>query len=231
MLKVGLLLSGCGVQDGSEISEAVLTILALEKAGVEIVAMAPDVEQAYVVNHYSGQESREESRSALTEAARITRGKIVAVQTVGAHGLDALILVGGFGAVKNLCTYAIDGTGATVNHDVARLIQEMHGLAKPIGAMCIASVVVALALSGQRRSTLTLTIGNDETVARNLGILGATHLETSADQVCIDEHNHVVSTPAFMLAHGPMEAETGIFKLVEHVVGMARATERELKRA
>ena len=231
MLKVGLMLSGCGVQDGSEISEAVLTMLALEKAGVEIVAMAPDVEQAYVVNHYSGLEMRESARSVLTESARITRGKIVSIQTVGAHGLDALILVGGFGAVKNLCTYATDLTGATVNPDVARLIQEMHGLGKPIGSMCIASMVVALALTGQKRSTLTLTIGDDETAARNLGILGVTHLVTAVNEVCIDSANQVVSTPAFMLAQGPMEAESGISRLVEEVVGMARKTEAVLKQA
>ena len=231
MIKVGVMLAGCGVEDGSEIYEAVLTILALEKAGVEIVAMAPDVEQAYVINHYTGQEARESARYVLTESARITRGKIAGVQTVSAHGLDALILVGGFGAARNLCTYVNDGAKAVVNPDVSRLIGEMHGLGKPIGAMCIASVVVALALQGKTRSTLQITVGNDEKTANDLAALGANHNVANVDEICVDSANQVFSTPAFMLANGPLQAQSGIEKLVEYVVGVARKTEQTLSRA
>lgn len=231
MIKVGVMLSGCGVEDGSEIYEAVLTILELEKAGVEIVAMAPDVEQAHVVNHYTGQEARDSARYVLTESARITRGKIVSVQTVSAHGLDALILVGGFGAAKNLCTYASDGARATVNSSVERLIGEMHGLGKPIGAMCIASVVVALALQGKTRSPLAITIGNDEKTAGDLQTLGVSHNLAQVGEICVDSANQVFSTPAFMLANGPLEAQSGIAKLVQHVVGVAQKTENVLSRA
>ena len=104
MIKVGVVLSGCGVQDGSEIYETVLTILALEKAGVSVLAMAPDVEQAEIVNHYTGAETRMETREVLSESARIVRGKIQAISAVSEQDLDALILVGGYGATKNLCT-------------------------------------------------------------------------------------------------------------------------------
>ncbi len=112
MPKVGVLLSGCGVQDGSEIYESVLTILALDKAGATWLAMAPDVEQAHVVNHYTGEEERLHKRHALTEAARIVRGKITSVSEISAHDIDALIIPGGFGVVKNLCTFAADGIEA-----------------------------------------------------------------------------------------------------------------------
>lgn len=219
MSRIGLLLSGCGVQDGSEISEAVLTLLALERAGADVLPIAPDVKQAQVWNHYNGQEVREETRGVLAESARITRGKIAAANTIGAADIDALILVGGYGAAKNLCTYAADGTGATVNPDVERLISQMNALGKPIGAMCIAPVVVALSLHNQKRAQpLTMTIGSDADTVRNLGVLGVKHLEARPDQICIDGPNNIVTTPAFMSASNAAECEPGITKLVNEVL-------------
>lgn len=219
MSRIGLLLSGCGVQDGSEISEAVLTLLALERAGADVLSLAPDVAQSQVWNHYTGSEDRDDSRNVLAESARIVRGKIASINTVGAADLDGLILVGGFGAVKNLCTYAQDATGATVNHEVERLVSQMHGLGKPIGAMCIASVVVALVLGNQKRAQpLTMTIGTDAETARNLGILNVKHMEARPDQICIDDANNLVTTPAFMSAQNSAEAEVGITKLVNEIV-------------
>lgn len=220
MTRVGVMLSGCGVEDGSEIYEAVLTIVALERGGATVQAIAPDTEQAHVVNHYTGEETRLERRGVLAESARIVRGKIVAAGQISAHDLDALILVGGYGAVKNLCSYAGDGERANVNHDVARLIQEMNGLGKPIGAMCAASIVVALALRDKRP---VLTVGSDGSTALGLTRIGATHTVTSVDQVYVDPHNNIVSTAAFLLAHTPGEAEPGINKLVSEVLQMARA--------
>ncbi len=221
MSKIGLLLSGCGVQDGSEISEAVLTLLALERANVDILPIAPDVMQAQVWNHYNGHEVREESRGVLAESARITRGKIASVNTVGAADLDGLILVGGYGAAKNLCTYSNDGVNATVNPDIERLVSQMSALGKPIGAMCIAPIVVALSLSHQtapRTQQLTMTIGTNADTARDLETLGVRHMEARPDQICIDDANNVVTTPAFMLGTTAAEVEPGITKLVNEIV-------------
>ena len=224
MTKVGVLLSGCGVEDGSEIYETVLTLLALDRAGAQICAMAPDIEQAHTVNHYTGQEARAtDVRDVLAEAARIVRGKIVSINEVSAHDIDALIIPGGYGAVKNLCTYATHGLDATVNPGVARLISEVNGLGKPIGAICIAPMVVALALrESETKTPLLLTVGNDAHVALDFTKLGLKHRETTVDEICVDQPNKVVSTAAFMLAQGPAEAEAGITKLVHQVLGMAR---------
>lgn len=219
MPKVGVIFSGCGVQDGSEIYESVLTLLALERGGAIIQAIAPDIEQAHVVNHYTGEEVRGESRGVLAESARIVRGKIISSKEVSAHEIDALILIGGYGAVKNLCTYAADGDAAVVNTDIARLIQEVHGLGKPIGAMCAAPIVVALALRGK---SPVLTVGNDAATALGLEKVGAQHSVTGVDEVYVDAQNKIVSTAAFMLAQTPLEAEPGINKLVELVLQMAR---------
>lgn len=223
MSKVGVLLAGCGVQDGSEIYEAVLTILALEKGGASVMALAPDVPQAIIINHYTGDETRLQDRDILAESARIVRGKITSVTEVSAHDLDALILIGGYGAVQNLCSYATDGIDATVNGAANRLINEMHGLGKPIGSMCIASVVVALALRNRENgSAPILSVGNDGKTVMALQKIGARHMETSVEQICIDSTNNLVSTPAFMLAKTPGEAEAGINKLVDQVLSMAR---------
>lgn len=217
MPKVGVLLSGCGVQDGSEIYESVLTILALEKAGATWLAMAPDVEQAHVVNHYNGEESRMETRHALTEAARIVRGKISSVSGISAHEIDALVIPGGFGVAKNLCSFASDGVEARVNPHVERLIQDLHGLGKPIGAICIAPVLIALALRGKNPK---LTVGDDATTSLALNRLDAQHQVTSVDEIFVDEANNIVSTPAFMLANSALEAEPGITKLVNKVLDL-----------
>jgi enhancing lycopene biosynthesis protein 2 len=225
MTKVGVILSGCGHLDGSEISEAILTILALDRAGVTIVALAPDVEAAQVTNHYNGEEMRGQSRDVLAEAARLVRGKITSLNEVSAHDLDALIVVGGFGAAQNLCTFANDGVNATINPGVERLISETAALGKPIGAMCIAPVVVALALKNRANATPPiLTVGSDPDTIAAIESWGAKHQVTSVDQICIDEGNRIVTTAAFMLATGPAQAETGINKLVEHVLGIAADT-------
>lgn len=223
MIKVGVILSGCGVQDGSEIYEAVLTILALEKAGVQILALAPDVEQAEVVNHYTGAETRMQTREVLSESARIVRGKIQAINAVSEQELDALILVGGYGAAKNLCTYAIDGPRGKVNEELRQLIVKMNKLGKPIGSMCIASVVVAMSLRDSGEHTI-LTVGSDEKVAADLEMMGARHQNTQVDQICYDPTHNIISTPAFMLGESVAQVETGISKLVDQVVGIARET-------
>lgn len=219
MLKVGVLLSGCGFNDGSEVYESVLTILALEKAGAAVQAMAPDVEQSVVINHYSGQEERREVRNMLVESARIVRGAIISTREVSSHSLDALVVVGGWGAVKNLCSFSVDGADARVNPDVERMISEMHALGKPIGAMGAGPILVALALRGQN---ISITTGHDSDSSAALAATGAVHAPTNVDEIHVDTGNKIISTSAFMLARTPAEAEPGISALVARVVGYAQ---------
>ncbi|MFW5909106.1 MAG: isoprenoid biosynthesis glyoxalase ElbB, partial [Desulfosalsimonas sp.] len=139
MKNVGVLLSGCGIYDGSEIHETVITLLALERNGASTVCMAPDIDQHHVVNHFTGQPT-EESRSVLVESARIARGEITDIKHVRTADLDALIIPGGFGAAKNLSDFAIKGKDAEVHPEVRRLITEMADAKKPVGAICISPV-------------------------------------------------------------------------------------------
>lgn len=224
-MKIGVLLSGCGVQDGSEIYESVLTILAIQRAGAQAAAIAPDVPQHTIINHYTGSEERYGEgggprRDVLAEAARIVRGKITSVSEVSAHDMDALIIPGGFGVVQNLCTYGTDGLRASVNDQVKRLVVEMNTLRKPIGALCIAPVLVALCL---REKAPALTVGTDAKVTLDLQRLGAKVTETGVTDILVDERLNIVSTPAFMLAQSALEAEAGINKLVQKVIDLSQS--------
>ena len=140
--KVGLLLSGCGIFDGSEIHEAVLTMLFLDRAGAQIVCTAPDMEQVHVIDHVT-LEAMDQKRNVLVESARIARGNIIDLQILDAKELDALIIPGGFGAVKNLSDFALTGPQARVHPQVQRILSEMLAAGKPIGALCISPATVA----------------------------------------------------------------------------------------
>ncbi|MFH2058958.1 MAG: isoprenoid biosynthesis glyoxalase ElbB [Pseudomonadota bacterium] len=216
-LKAGVLLSGCGVYDGSEIHEAVLTLLFLDRAGAQILCMAPNIDQLHVVNHLSG-EANDEKRNVLIESARIARGDIKDLKDMTASDMDLLIVPGGFGAAKNLCSFAIDGPDATINPEVKRLIEEMIEAKKPIGALCIAPAVLARALGSKNTE---VTIGNDAGTADAIESMGATHIQCGVKDIHVDEKNKIVTTPAYMLGPDIKNVAVGIEKLVAKVLELA----------
>ncbi len=214
MRKIGVVLSGCGVRDGSEIHEAVFTLLAIDRAGCEAVCMAPDKEFP-VTDHLTMQETGEK-RNVLVESARIARGNIRNIRDVKADDLDAIIFPGGFGAARNLCDFAVKGAAASVHPEVARLLKEMAAARKPIGAICIAPVVIAAVLG--KELAPTVTIGNDAGTATEIEKAGARHQECPVSEFVVDEKNKIVSTPAYMLANRISEAYEGIGKCVREVI-------------
>ncbi|HIJ87619.1 MAG TPA: isoprenoid biosynthesis glyoxalase ElbB [Desulfuromonadales bacterium] len=216
MKKIGVLLSGCGVFDGSEIHEATFALLAIDRAGCQAVCMAPNAEFA-VTNHLT-KEAGGETRNALVEAARIARGNILDLKDVQVGDLDAVVLPGGFGAAKNLCDFAVKGSAATVHPEVTRLLREISAAGKPIGAICIAPVVIAAVLGKQL--TATVTIGNDSGTAAEIEKTGARHVECPVHEIVVDRKNKIVSTPAYMLATRISEVADGIDKCVKEVVNL-----------
>ena len=216
--KVGVVLAGCGYLDGAAIQEACCTLLALDRAGADVICMAPSVEQMHVVDHDAGAPADGPNRNVMTESARIARGDIVDIASINESDLDALIFPGGFGAAKNLSTFAVDGPDCSINADVARLIQAVHEAGKPLGFICIAPALGAKVL-GQHG--VTLTIGNDAATAANLEALGATHQNCPVDDTVVDSTNKVVSTPAYMLGPSIAPVARGIDKLVQQVLDMA----------
>ena len=217
MNKVGVVLSGCGHQDGSEIHEAVFTLHALEKAGAEAIIMAPDMDQFHVINHLNGNEDVSESRNILVESARIARGKVVDVASVSGHQLDALIFPGGTGMAKNIFDYSMAGINCTVISDVQRLVVEILEADKPLGAICIAPVMVAKVLEFLGR-TGTVTGGFNDEINNDIKAMGINTIEVGAEEIVIDKENKIVTTPAYVVAKSMNESFTGIEKLVNKVL-------------
>lgn len=216
MKKIAVLLSGAGVFDGSEIHEAVLTMLALTKLGASYQCFAPNIEQMHVVNHLTGEVSAEESRNVLVESARIARGEITATDRLDIEAFDALVIPGGFGAAKNLCNFATNGSDCEIPLEVADFITEFADAKKPVGFICIAPIMIPL-LYGEG---VTGTIGNDIDTAQAFNLMGGHHQEAVVQDIIVDEANKVVSTPAYMLAGNIVEANEGIEKLVKKVLEM-----------
>ncbi|WP_413507365.1 isoprenoid biosynthesis glyoxalase ElbB [Serratia proteamaculans] len=215
MKNVGVVLSGCGVYDGTEIHEAVLTLLALDRAGVQAVCFAPDKPQLHVINHLSGDEMPE-LRNVLVESARIARGNVQPLSQADASQLDALIVPGGFGAAKNLSSFASEGAECWIDKDLAKLTQQMHKANKPIGFMCIAPALLPKLLDQQVR----LTIGNDPDLGEVIDAMGGEPVICPVDDIVVDVDNKVVTTPAYMLAKSIGEAASGIDKLVSRVLDL-----------
>ena len=218
MRKVGVILSGCGVFDGAEIHESVLTLLALDQYGAQAVCCAPDIAQAAVIDHATKQ-PQSEKRNVLQESARIARGEIHSTADMHATDLDALILPGGFGAAKNLCNFAEAGADCRVDPTVARLVGDMLKAGKPVGAMCIAPGLLGR-VCGEHGIRATLTIGHDVETAAAIVKSGCIHQDCHVDDVVVDASHKIVTTPAYRLARGPAEVWQGVQKLVERVLAL-----------
>ncbi len=217
MKRVAVVLSGCGVFDGAEIHESVLTLLALARRGAEAVCVAPDIDQAQVVDHVTGTPVEGERRNVLRESARIARGSIRALSNLSVSEVDAVVFPGGFGAAKNLCTFADDGPECRVEPSVERLLLDAYEASKPIGAVCIAPALVARVL-GRKADGLEVTIGVDEATAAAIEKMGAVHVPCDVRSAHVDRRNKVVTTPAYMLARGVEEVEEGVDRLVDELL-------------
>jgi enhancing lycopene biosynthesis protein 2 len=217
MAKVAVVLAGCGVYDGAEINEAVLTLLSLEQQGASYQCYAPDIEQMHVVNHLTGEPVAGETRNVLVESARIARGNILDLASLDVGDFDALLVPGGFGAAKNLCNFAVAGAEMAVHADFLRIARSFHEAGKPIGLMCIAPVM-ATAICGEGSRC---TIGNDAETAAAIEAMGGEHLACPVSEARVDKERKLVTTPAYMLAGGVAEAYSGISECVKEVLALA----------
>ncbi|TQV72378.1 isoprenoid biosynthesis glyoxalase ElbB [Aliikangiella marina] len=216
MANIAVVLSGCGVFDGAEIHESVLTLLALEENHADYQCFAPDMDQYHVLNHMTGEEMNE-TRNVMVEASRISRGNIQPITQLDAKDFDGLIFPGGFGAAKNLCNFAIKGSECEVQADVLAAAKTFVVANKPIGFICIAPAMIPL-IYGE---TAKLTIGTDQETAAAINAMGGEHISCPVDEFIVDETKKVVSTPAYMLAGNVLEAASGIRKLVAKVLELS----------
>lgn len=227
-LKVGVLLSGCGVFDGAEIHESVFTLLAIEELGAEAVCIGIDRPQQHVVNHASGQEMSE-TRNMLVEAARIARGKIRELGSVTLNDIDGLVIPGGFGSAKNLTTWAFAGPQSEILLSVKEFLQQLNLAGKPIAALCVSPVVVAKALQGTGVAA-TMTLGSDAAPSEydindfsaGLEATGVAVVMKRKDEVQVDTANKIVSAPCYMMETDLMTLRKNIFDAVKALVELAK---------
>ncbi len=218
MPKVAVCLSGCGFMDGAEIHEAVLTLLALDRAGVAVQCCAPEMPQTRVVDHATHKEVHE-TRNVFAESARIARGEILPLSDVNPNEIDALVFPGGFGAALNLSSFAIDGASCTVEPSVEAIVAAMVEQGKPIAAICIAPAMLARIL-GKGGVKAKVTIGIDAGTAEAIEKTGVTHVDCPATDAVVDKENKIVTTPAYMLGKGPAEIFQGIEKCIDELLKM-----------
>lgn len=218
---MAVLLAGSGVYDGTEIHEAVLTLLALDEAGVSYQCVAPDKPQYHVINHLTG-EPTNEYRNVLTESARIARGKIKSLSNVKASDFDALIIPGGFGAAKNLNEWAVNGPDGNIDPDVKALILDFLRLNKPIGAMCMGPTVIAQALAGSNYHP-QLTVGTTAApspydiaaISAGMERLGSKLAMRTVQQIEVDVQLKIVTAPCYMMEARISDIRLNTKQLVE----------------
>lgn len=217
--RVAVILCGSGYKDGSEIRESVGVLWALSPLSVEIQCFAPDAPQSDVINGLTQTEVSGETRNMLVESARIARGKVSPLSQLNPKDWDALIMPGGFGAAKNLCTFAKEGARGSVRPELSKIITAMHAFRKPIGAVCIAPVILAMALPAKG---LKLTLGAPGEASQEMAKLGHEHVPCPPEDCVVDAKNKVVTTPAYMYDDAPLhQIFEGIKKCVEETLKLA----------
>ena len=222
-MQIGVLLSGCGVYDGSEIQEAVLTLLAIEEIGAKAVCISVNKDQHHVLNHLNGEEMSEK-RNMLIESARIARGEVQDILAIDPVDIDALVIPGGFGNAKNLTSWAFNGPDGNILPEVKLLLVNMVNVGKPIAALCVSPVVLAKALEGSIYSPL-LTIGTDQEKSpydisgftAGLEKTGASVTMKSVREILVDQKNKIVTAPCYMMDASIVEVRKNIRSAVEAV--------------
>lgn len=222
-MKIGILLSGCGVYDGAEIQESVLAMLSIEEAGHEYVCIGVNQDQHHVINHING-EVMKENRNMLVEAARIARGEIVDVQNIILNDLDAIVIPGGFGSAKNFSSWAFEGPDGWILPSVKKLILELHDLKKVIIALCVSPVLLAKAFEGTAVSP-EMTIGSDKeespydipSFTGGMNQVGVQTEMKTIQEIQIDKENRIITAPCYMMRASISEIKKNIQQAIEAV--------------
>ena len=226
-MKIGVLLSGCGVFDGAEIQEVVLTLLAIEEIGAEAICISIDEPQLHVVNHLTGEELPE-SRNMMIEAARIARGNVTEISEISPSDIDGLVIPGGFGSAKNFTKWAFEGPNGEINPKVKLLIVNLINIGKPIAALCVSPVVIAKALEGSSIKP-QLTIGSDKesspydipAFTGGLNQTGAITEMKTVKEILVDTENKIITAPCYMMEASILEIRKNIRSAVEALRDLA----------
>lgn len=216
MKKAAVILSGSGVYDGAEIQESVVTLLALDRAGVNVEIFAPNIDQYHVINHINGKEMNEK-RNVLIEAARIARGEIKDIKGVDVKNFDMIVFPGGFGVAKNFCDLAFKGKDCVVEPIIEEFVIQALSEKIPLGFICIAPALLAK-IASKIGLKLEVTIGSDIETAQIIESFGSTHIQCPVNDIAIDKKNKIITVPAYMEGKGIAEVAEGIEKLISELM-------------
>jgi enhancing lycopene biosynthesis protein 2 len=225
-MTIGILLSGCGVYDGTEIQEAVLSMLAITEAGHDYKCISVNKNQYHVVNHLTG-ETMDENRNMMVESARIARGEVQDINEISPAIIDGLVIPGGFGAAKNFTTWAFNGPDSDILPEVKLLIVNLVNAGKPIAALCVSPVVIAKALQNSNIQP-TLTLGttkeqspyNIEDFHKGVESIGAKTEEKPITDILVDYDNKIITAPCYMMNANILEVKNNIKKAVNQLIKM-----------
>ncbi|XP_061691146.1 glutamine amidotransferase-like class 1 domain-containing protein 3, mitochondrial [Syngnathoides biaculeatus] len=221
--RVAVILSGCGIYDGTEIHEASAVLVHLSRAGAQVQMFAPNQDQMHVINHCDGK-PLDGKRNVLQESARIARGDITDLAKLDVLEFHAVIIPGGFGVAKNLSDWGTKNKEFTIKPEVEKTLKDFHKAGKPMAMCCISPVLAAKILPG-----CELTVGQDKEsdawpYARTAGALremGCKHVNKEAEQAHVDVKHKLVTSPAFMSNAPIHKIFDGIGVLVKETLKLA----------
>jgi enhancing lycopene biosynthesis protein 2 len=220
-MNIGVLLSGCGVYDGAEIQESILTLLSIEEIGATAVCISVNKPQHHVINHLTGEEMNE-SRNMMIESARIARGDVKNILEVNPADIDALVIPGGFGSAKNFTDWAFNGPDGNILPEVKLLLVNLINIGKPIAALCVSPVVLSKALEDSNLSA-KMTIGTDKEdspydikgFSSGIEKVGTTVKMKSVREILIDTENKIVTAPCYMMEASILDVRKNIRSAIE----------------
>jgi len=226
MKKIAVLLHGNGVYDGTEIHEAVLSLLAIAENGGEAVCFAPNINQYHVIDHTTGEEMNE-TRNILVESARIARGNIIDIKDLKVSDVDGLVMPGGFGTAKNLTKWAFDGPEGEIDKDVKRVITEFVSAKKPIVGLCMSPTTIAKALEDKEYS-VNLTVGTTkekspyeiEAISEGMNSLGHKAEMKSISEISFDEKSNIITAPCYMMEASIVDVRNNIKQAVDKLFSL-----------
>ena len=213
-LSSAVILSGCGHMDGSEIREAVLVMLELDRNNVGFKCFAPNKNQKQVIDHQK-KESVEEVRNILVESARIARGSIYDIEQINVEEFDMLVIPGGYGVAKNFSNlFDEDKQGESILPEFKNAVCKFYNAKKPIGAVCISPAVVVEVLKDIAK--VKVTIGED---SNNLiDKLGGIHVDCTTIKSVQDDMNKIFSCSAYMRNDSLYNVYLGIQDMISSMV-------------
>ena len=210
-MNIAVLLSGCGIGDGSQPEEVIATYISLDKIGATYTPVALDVIQKRTVNHVAEQTDCS-TRNILVESARIGRGRILSLSNTSFDEFDALVIPGGMGLLINYTNMISQDKPIVVDHYIKYFIMSFVKSSKPIGIMCSAIRLISLIFESENMD-ITL-YGKKQQVGTSEKI---NFVNCLATDIVIDNENNIISTPAFIESQNLYQISIGIDKMIGEI--------------